>query len=85
MKIQKNKENKNFIKSKQKFKLDALNYDSSNNETLSMAKQGQILSSINSSVSNSIFFPFFSNANLIIWNKPDNTKDQFKNFIKQNI
>jgi hypothetical protein len=38
-----------------------------NNPHNIMAKQGQILSSINSSVSNSIFFPFFfAKVNLII-------------------
>ena len=79
-------ENTNFSKPKKLSNLEVLDNESSNNETLSISTQGQILSSINSSISNSLFFPLFSsNANKITYNKPDSTKDQLKIFTKQNI
>ena len=84
--MKKNSENTNITKPEKQTKLDVLDYESSNNETLSMSTQGQVMSSINSSISNSLFFPLFSsNANKNLPNKPDNTKDQFKIFTKQNI
>ena len=84
--MKKNSENTNITKPEKQSKLDVLDYESSNNETLSMSTQGQVMSSINSTISNSLFFPLFSsNANKNLPNKPDNTKDQFKIFTKQNI
>jgi hypothetical protein len=84
--MQKNSENTNINKPEKQSKLDVLDIESSNNETLSLSTQGQIMSSINSSASNSLFFPLFSsNANKNTSSKPDSTKDQFTIFTKQNI
>ena len=85
IKIQKKSENTNFTKPKKQSKLDILDFESSNNETLSMSTKRQILSSIKSSVYKFFLSLFASKANKNISNNYDITKDQFTIFTKQNI
>ena len=85
IKIQKKSENTNFTKPKKQSKLDILDFESSNNETLSMSTKMQILSSIKSSVYKFFLSLFASKANKNISNNYDIITDQFTIFTKQNI
>ena len=84
--MQKNIEISNTLNPNKESKLEIIDSECSNNETLSLSTQGKIFSSNSSSASSSFLLPLFSNSlNKNLLSNSDDKKEQFKIFTKENM